>query len=74
MKQSLKTGDPVIWRWANGYAHGTIVSIDTGRTEITRHGKNIARDGTADDPAVTIMDHNNTKVLKLASELQGKGD
>ncbi|GEM_PF-1847265 len=57
MRQAFKTGDSVIWRWDSGYAHGTIISIDTGK-----------------DPIVTIIDHNNTKVLKLASELQGKGD
>jgi hypothetical protein len=66
----FKPGDYVVWKWATGHGHGTVVSVDTERTEIDSRGKRIVRNGTVSNPAVTIHDHNNTPVIKLASELQ----
>ena len=74
MRQSLKIGGYVIWRSEYGYAHGTIVSIDDNHTEITRGGKNIHRNGTSEDPAVTIRDRDSRTFLKLLSEVEGNTD
>lgn len=70
MSHNLRKGDFVIWKWASGYSHGQIVSIDTGYTEIEFRGEVHSRIGSKDDPAVTIVDHNNRTVLRLASELE----
>lgn len=65
-----KAGDYVAWKWATGMGHGTVVEVRSERTEITSRGKHIVRNGTTDNPAVIIHDHNGTPVLKRASELQ----
>lgn len=67
---SFKKGDYVAWKWANGMGHGTIESIHAERTTIESKGKMIVRNGTDDNPAVVINDHNGVTVLKKASELE----
>jgi hypothetical protein len=66
----LKPGVEAGWRWGNGIATGTILSIHPERTEIISKGSFIARNGTTDNPAVIIQHKNGNQVLKLASELQ----
>jgi hypothetical protein len=66
----LKPGVEVGWRWGNGLATGTILSIHPERTEIISKNSYIVRNGTIDNPAVIIEHKNGNQVLKLAGELQ----
>lgn len=66
----LTKDDYVGWKWGFGFAQGKVIEVRTERTEIESKGKRIVRNGTADNPAVIIVQDNGTKVLKLASELQ----
>lgn len=65
----FKNGDYVVWKWSNGLGHGTVDGVRLERTSIETKGKTIVRNGTPDNPAIIIKDHNGVKVLKLASEL-----
>lgn len=67
---SFKKGDYVAWKWANGIGHGTVESVHAERTTVESKGKTIVRNGSDDNPAVIIHDHNGVKVLKKASELE----
>jgi len=55
MNQHVKPGDYVVWRWSNGYNHGKVIDI---------------KNGIRADPLLTIVDHNDTRVLKRASEVE----
>lgn len=67
---NLQPGDTVAWRWANGIAEGSVISIHSERTEIESKGKHIVRNGTAENPAVIVKHSSGTQVIKRASELQ----
>lgn len=66
----MDVGDTVAWIWTSGIAEGTVVEVHYRRTEITSKGKRIARNGTADNPAVVINHKSGNLVLKLQSEIQ----
>ncbi len=70
LMENFQPGDSVAWRWANGVAEGTVISVNSERTEIESKGKRIVRNGTAENPAVIIKHSSGTQVLKRASELQ----
>ncbi|ROU03760.1 DUF2945 domain-containing protein [Histidinibacterium lentulum] len=67
----MKQGDTVTWSWGNGTAEGEVEDIRHERTTIRSDGSEITRNGTGDNPAVVIRQQDGTKVLKLASELDG---
>lgn len=66
----FKKDDYVAWKWANGMGHGTVKEVRAERTEIESKGKTITRNGTRDNPAIIIKDHNGVTVLKLESEVE----
>ena len=70
MTKTYSKNDKVEWKWGNGTASGTVESVSSTTTHIQSHGSKITRNGTEDDPAVTIKQDDGTKVLKLASELK----
>ncbi len=67
---TIQVNDSVAWRWGNGLAQGVVNEVHTQRVEITSKGKKIARNGTADNPALVIEHKSGNPVLKLASEVQ----
>ena len=69
----MKKGDSVTWKYGKGHGHGTIQAISPDRITKTIKGKKIVRNGTAENPAVEILDHNGVTVLKLESELTAAG-
>ena len=68
-QQQIRTGSPVSWNWGNGTAEGKVKEIY--REEVTKEikGNKVTRNGTQDNPAYLIEQEDNTKVLKLRSEL-----
>ena len=66
----MKSGEYVAWRWGAGLAEGIIKSVHHEPTVITSKGKQIKRNGTADNPALIIEHKSGNDVLKLASEVQ----
>lgn len=70
MDHIIKVGDEVGWKWLTGVATGRVVAVDNTRIQIESRGKIITRNGTPEDPAVTIQHANGSLVLKLAHELQ----
>lgn len=66
----LQIGDSVAWRWASGIAEGVIVAVSTERVEIFTKGKRIVRNGSTQNPAISIQHSSGNLVLKLQSEIQ----
>ena len=68
-QKQIRTGSPVSWDWGNGTAEGKVQEIY--REEVTKEikGNKVTRNGTQDNPAYLIEQEDNTKVLKLRSEL-----
>ena len=68
-QKQIRTGSPVSWDWGNGTAEGKVKEIY--REEVTKEikGNKVTRNGTQDNPAYLIEQEDNTKVLKLRSEL-----
>jgi Hypervirulence associated proteins TUDOR domain len=60
----------VAWQWGTGIAEGRVVSVHHERTTITSKGKQIVRNGSADNPALVIEHTSGSTVLKLQSEVQ----
>lgn len=67
---SYSKGDTVSWSWGNGSTSGKVESVSHSNTEIQSKGESITRNGSKNDPAITIKQDDGTKVLKLASELK----
>lgn len=65
----VKPGDYVAWKWAGGIAEGRVIAVSTERTQIMSNSKLITRNGTPDNPAVTIDHKSGNPVLKLSTEL-----
>jgi hypothetical protein len=65
----MRKGTQVSWKYGTGTATGKIESIH--KESITRKlkGSDITRNGSADDPALVIVQENGDKVLKLQSEV-----
>ncbi len=68
-QKQIRTGSPVSWDWGNGTAEGKVKEIY--REEVTKEikGNKVTRNGTQDNPAYLIEQEDDTKVLKLRSEL-----
>ncbi len=65
----MKLGDQVIWPWLGKKIEGRILEIFYEKTIKTIKGKNITRNGTADNPAVLVISESGNEALKLMSEL-----
>lgn len=61
--------DYVVWKWAGSIAHGKVLSVHTERIEITSKGKQIVRNGSAENPALIIEHASGNNVIKLSSEV-----
>ncbi|MGI4873662.1 MAG: DUF2945 domain-containing protein [Janthinobacterium lividum] len=66
----MRKGTQVTWKYGTGTATGKIESVH--KEPITRKlkGSDIHRNGSADDPALVIVQENGDKVLKLQSEVK----
>ena len=68
-QKQIRTGSTVSWDWGNGSAEGKVQEIY--HEEVTKEikGNKVTRNGTQDNPAYLIEQEDDTKVLKLRSEL-----
>lgn len=67
---AFRQGDRVSWAWGGGRGVGTIRSVSPRRTKRTIKGSEVIRNGTKDDPALSIEQDDGDRVLKLASEVR----
>lgn len=67
------TGDEVSWKWGSGRASGTVKERHEEKTTRQIDGKEITRNGSADDAALLIEQDDGQRVLKLESEVRKKG-
>ena len=67
---SYSSGETVEWDWGNGTAKGTVDKTHTKKITRTLQGNEVTRNGSDDDPALEISQDDDTKVLKLASEVR----
>jgi Hypervirulence associated proteins TUDOR domain len=67
---SIRTGTVVTWSWGTSEAEGTVTEVHHDKVTRTTKGKQVTRNGTADDPAYVIEQEDGTVVLKLASEVE----
>lgn len=68
--EQIKVGSEVAWKWRDGIAAGVVMTMAPERTIIMSKGVRVVRNGTPENPALTILHDSGTKVLKLASEVQ----
>ncbi|RYX79331.1 DUF2945 domain-containing protein [bacterium] len=66
----MKPGEYVAWKWGNGVAEGKVKSVHHEPVTIESKGKQIKRNGSADNPAIVIEHASGNDVVKLASEVQ----
>lgn len=66
---TVKKGDHVSWKNGAATAHGTVEAVSPKRTEKTIKGKKIVRNGTKENPAVTVKSDKGGVALHEASEL-----
>ena len=66
----MRKGTKVTWKYGTGTATGKIESLHKESVSRTLKGSEITRNGSADDPALVIVQDNGDKVLKLQSEVK----
>ena len=66
----MRKGTKVSWKYGTGTAVGKIESVHTKPIVRTIKGSEIHRNGSADDPALVIVQDNGDRVLKLKSEVK----
>ncbi len=66
----MRKGTQVSWKYGTGTATGKIESIHKEHVTRKIKGSDITRNGTADDPALVIVQENGDKALKLQSEVK----
>ena len=66
----MRKGTKVTWKYGTGTASGKIESLHKEPISRTIKGSEIHRNGSADDPALVIVQENGDKVLKLKSEVK----
>jgi hypothetical protein len=69
----MRKGTKVSWKYGVGSATGKIESIHKEPITQKIKGHDIHRNGSADDPALVIVQDNGNKVLKLQSEVKAAG-
>lgn len=67
--KNIQPGDYVVWKWAGNMVEGEVIAVTPERVSIESRGKLIVRNGTPENPAVTLQHASGSVVLKLASEL-----
>ncbi|MEW4563182.1 DUF2945 domain-containing protein [Bremerella sp. JC770] len=70
MSNRYEEGDPVKWKWGNGYGRGNVKSRFTRKVSRKIDGSEITRDGSKNNPAYYIDTDDGGNVLKLGSELE----
>ncbi len=65
----IRKGTKVKWKWANGYAEGTVEKTYTEPISKTIKGSEITRNGTANSKALFIKQQDGREVIKLESEV-----
>ncbi|TWT32448.1 hypothetical protein KOR34_42110 [Posidoniimonas corsicana] len=70
MSNSYSEGDPVKWKWGNGYGHGKVQSRFEKRVTRKIDGQEVTRDGSQENPAYYVHVEDGNNVLKLGSELE----
>ncbi len=58
------------WKWGQGYGRGTVKTVYSRKVTRKIGGKEITRDGSADQPAYYIERQDGNNVLKLHSEVR----
>ena len=66
----MRKGSKVSWKYGTGTATGKIESVHKEPIVRTVKGSEIHRNGSADDPALVIVQDNGDKVIKLQSEVK----
>ena len=66
----MRKGTTVSWKYGTGTATGKIESVHKEAVTRTIKGAEIHRNGSADDPALVIVQANGSRVLKLKSEVK----
>lgn len=66
----MRKGTKVSWKYGTGTATGKIESVHKEATTVKIKGHDIHRNGSADNPALLIVQDNGDKVLKLQSEVK----
>jgi hypothetical protein len=66
----MRKGTTVSWKYGTGTATGKIESVHKEHISRKIKGSEITRNGTAEDPALAIVQENGDKVLKLQSEVK----
>ena len=66
----MRKGTQVSWKYGTGTATGKIESVHKEHISRKIKGSEITRNGTADDPALVIVQESGDKVLKLQSEVK----
>ena len=66
----MRKGTTVSWKYGTGTATGKIESVHKEHISRKIKGSEITRNGTADDPALVIVQESGDKVLKLQSEVK----
>ena len=66
----MRKGSKVSWKYGTGTATGKIESVHKEPIVRTITGSEIHRNGSADDPALVIVQDNGDKVIKLQSEVK----
>lgn len=67
---TVKKGDHVSWKNGGATAHGTVEQVSPTKTTKTIKGKEITRNGTKEDPAVTVKSDKGGVALHDAHELK----
>ena len=66
----MRKGTKVSWKYGTGTAVGKVESVHKEPIARTIKGSEIHRNGSADDPALVIVQENGDRVLKLKSEVK----
>jgi len=66
----MRKGTQVSWKYGTGTATGKVEEIHKEPVEKTIKGSQIHRNGSAENPALLIVQDNGDKVLKLQSEVE----
>ena len=69
MSEAYHTNTKVQWDWGDGTAEGYIRGVFREKTTRTIKGAQVTRNGSTDDPAYLIEQHDGDEVLKLHSEI-----
>jgi len=66
----MRKGTQVSWKYGTSTATGKIESVHKEPIKRTLKGSEIHRNGSADDPALVIVQESGDRVLKLQSEVE----